>query len=299
MRGCVVGLVLFLLLFASCHRKQPGNVLDESRMESVLQDLHLARALASQRDSTSFYQEYYFLEALKRNRISKEEFDRSMLWYAQHADLLYKIYDRISQRLEKESSALGVATSNTRLYSSLSSQGDTANVWNGGSYYLLSPVGVSNRMSFRVVADSTFHPYDTYLIHFVSKFVYSEGQRDAYVGLSVTYDNDSVQSIVTRLYNDGDFSMQLLSEGRRIKHVDGFVYLNAHCSDKPKLLFLMNPSLIRFHKPEMAKPKVEEAPADTLKRDSLKVVDADSSRRKLKIDNSCHLKPIPVRKMMR
>lgn len=297
MSGRVVGLVLFLLLFASCHRKQPGGVLDEKKMESVLQDLHLARALASQRDSTSFYQEYYFLEALKRNHVSRDEFDKSMLWYSQHADLLYKIYDRISLRLEKEASALGVATSNTRLYASLGSQGDTANVWNGRSYYLLSPVGVSNRMSFRVEADSSFYPHDTYLIHFVSKFVYSEGQRDAYVGLSVTYDNDSVQSIVTRLYNDGDFSLQLLSADRRIKHVDGFVYLNAHCSEKPKLLFLTNPSLIRFHRQEVAKPKVEKAPADTLRLDSLKVVDMDSSGKKPKLNISRHLKPVPVRKM--
>ena len=298
LRKFIVSSLLVLLAFSSCHKKQPSGILGESQMETVLQDFHLAKVMATQKDSSAFYREYYFQEILKKNHISQKDFDKSMLWYSQHADLLYKIYDRINLRLEKETKALGAVTSDTHLYSSLTNKGDTANIWNSRSYYLLSPVGLNNRMSFRINADTFFYPYDTYLLHFVSKFVYIEGQRDAQVGLSVTYDNDSVQSIVTRAYNDGEFSLQLLTEDRKIKHIDGFVYLNVRNSGKPKLMFVMNPSLIRFHRPKVMEREKGTSQQDSLMSDSVRSVNVDSSKRHLDLKISIHEKPIPVRKIL-
>ena len=267
MRLLIACFLLTIMCFSSCHRKQPNGVLSEQEMEAVLEDFHLAKSLASQKDSSDFYREYYFRIMLKKHGISQKEFDTSLEWYAQHSEELYKIYSRIHTRLEREMSALGVATSQTNIYASLSHEGDTANIWKGGDYYLLSPQGVSNRMTFRVEADSTFHPGDIYLIHFNTKFVFSQGPRDAYISFALVYDNDSVQCITSRIYRDGEFSLQHVSGNQPLKCVEGFVYLNASTESRPALLFITQPALIRFHDRTRADTS---ASTDIVKTDSLK-----------------------------
>ena len=80
MRLLIACFLLTIMCFSSCHRKQPNGVLSEQEMEAVLEDFHLAKSLASQKDSSDFYREYYFRIMLKKHGISQKEFDTSLEW---------------------------------------------------------------------------------------------------------------------------------------------------------------------------------------------------------------------------
>ena len=294
-----VVLLFIIAMMASCHHKQPSGVLSESNMQKVLYEYHLSKAMAYQTDRVEYYKRYYFLEVLKKHKLSEESFEKSLLWYSQHTDLLYKIYENINKKLKRESMALGVVTSDTHYYSSLSNKGDTANIWSGRSFYLLSPVGVNNRFSFRIDADSTSRPKDVYLLHMTAKYVYAEGQRDAMVNLSVTYVDDSVQSVHIPIHGDGEFRCELNTVDKNIKYVQGIVFLKGAYSERPKLLFIMQPAMIRFHhKEKETGPKTDDV---FFEMDSVRGINKDSlaATRDVERIPRLHAKPIPLRKSRR
>ena len=285
----------FVQCFTACVQGKPKGVMSESKMENVLYSYHVAKATANARlDSSTYYSHYLTDQVLKKYGVSKEDFNTSLLWYNRHTDVLFKIYDCISARMEKEASSLGVVTSTSTLYSNLTAEGDTANVWNGKSFYLLSSVGLNNRMTFRVKADTAFYPEDKYVFHFVSHFVYAQGARDAYISLRVKYNNDSIGTMDSHLNADGEYSLSLSTAKRKIKYVEGFVYLNAPWSDSPKLLFLQQPSLIRFHKQK----SVPKTAADSLANKTqipLHPASAKDSDTAAQMPVSIHGKPVPRR----
>ena len=212
-----------------------------------------------------------------------------------------KIYENIDKHLTDEAQLLGLENNATSTYASMGTKGDTANIWNGRSYYLLTSQGVGNNyMTFRIEADTTFYRDDRFLLHFVSHFVYSDGPRDAVVSLSVVYNNDSVGSMVSHLITDGDFTTMIRSTDRPIKAVEGFIYLNTKWSDRPRLLFVTNPSLIHFH--ETKEDREEIRRLDSIRKASkhlmIDTLKADTAERTpLKTNGQLLLrkKPIPHR----
>lgn len=288
-------LLLFIFTVSSCHNNNSQTIISQGKMENILYDYHLAQAIANQSpDSLSYKSSLYTNVVFKNYGVSKAKFDSSLLWYAQHTDVLCKIYDNVNNRLKKEATALGAATNETSTYSSLTNKGDTANLWNGRAYYLLSPIGVSNRMTFSIPADTTFHRNDRFLLRFRSSFIFSEGARSATVCLYIIYDNDSVSSVTHIINISGDYSIFLDATTRKIKYVNGFVYLNASWSKTPKLLFLTQPSLIRFHKKNLPIQKRKSKDSLLNKHPQLqKQPDFDTTKSILQP----HARPMPKRQM--
>ena len=288
-------LILALFLATSCHRKQPKDILSENDMQSLLYDYHISKAMASQTDSAEYYKRYYFLQVLKQHHLTEDQFNKSLLWYNQHTATLYKIYEQINKRILRESMTLGAVASESHYYNSLTASGDTANIWNGSSYYILSQIGVNNRFSFRIEPDSTVQPHDTYLFHFISKFVFSDGQRDAVAELYVTYDDGSVQNASIRIYGDGPYQCELRTSEKKLTAVSGFVYLKSEYSEKPRLLFITRPALIRFHEKVQ---EVKESPdtkmhVDTLRRNTDSIMPDPTVMDHRPVPRT---KPVPFRK---
>lgn len=292
-------ILVFSLLLTACHRKQPKDVISDAKMESILYDIHIANGMAKQQsDSSEFYSCFYYQEVLKNHHISEKDFEKSLLWYSQHTASLYKIYEKINTRLEHESMSLGVVTSDAHYYASLTENGDTANIWQGNRFYLLSPMGINNRMSFSVNADSTHYENDTYVFHFFSKFLVTEGPKEAIVNFSITYDNDSVQSLNTSIFGDGESNIQLLPVKRKVKQIRGFIYLGGQYSDHQKLLFVMSPALIRSHEKKENASREEQDKEQKLQVDSA-TEHVDGSKAQIKLlDDTQRAKPVPLRKRM-
>ena len=264
---------LFLFIMVSCGNGRPRNVLSESKMENLLYDYHLAQASASiHGDSSSYYDDLYKQSVFRNYKISKADFDRSMLWYTRHTDLLYKIYTRIDERYSQLSQDRNASRmSSSSLYNSMSGKtaGDTANVWNDRIVQMLSPQGLNNTYSFSIKVDSSYHPRDRFVWHFSTKFVYSEGRKEATAVLTVRYSNESTTTVVQSIYGNNDYDVSLTASDLPIKSIDGFIYLNERWTENVKLLYLSQFSLFRFHaqhpKKTNGSPLTDKERADSLK----------------------------------
>lgn len=94
------------LLF-SCSKfakdKRPEGVMLESKMASVLVDIHLAEARANvmnpHLDSARFYFAVYKDSIFKKNQTTKIEFDSSYNYYMRNVALMDKIYMEVIDSL--------------------------------------------------------------------------------------------------------------------------------------------------------------------------------------------------------
>lgn len=284
--NCLLKPLLCCLLastLVACKTKLPEGIIEASRMESILYDYHVARAMASvSADSVDYRMRLYCAAVYKKYGISEADFNRSLEWYTRHSDELFEIYERLDERFAKEASALGLSAGPGSELAKVGAQGDTANVWRGRSFYLLSSNYI-NRMSFVQKADTAYRPGDRIEWRFNVRWVYREGYKAAKAVLAVRYDNDSTATVTQHIYNSGVQSVAIKTEKRKIKEVSGLIYQCAEWSDKPKLLLISAPALIRFHEkaPLPAPDSLTASPArpDSLATDTAARPAPDSLRR--------------------
>lgn len=294
-----LSILLLMLSLTSCTVRRPHGILSKSKLEKVLYDYHLARMMGMLSGDSADFREHLYTDAvLQKYNITQAELDTTLLWYSRHTDDLYNVYENVQKRLDVEARTLGTATSASNIFAQLSSTGDTANVWNGGTSYILTSKNFNNRFSFYLRADTSFYPEDRFLWHFNSHFVFSSGSRNATASLSVWYDNDSVSSQTQRVFGEGDFSIEVKAvAGHKIKAVSGFVYLNVPWSEDQKLMIITQPSLVRYHKLKPAKPVKGEVSSDTTNT-AVKPLLSDSAKKSDTIlpRPMSHHRPVPVMK---
>lgn len=101
MRCTAVWVLVCLLLFSGCDSR-PSDVLSRDKMADVLFDVHKADAtidVSAPYKGVADKQEYYN-SVFRKWGVTKEEFDRSLDWYAEHPDLLLAIYDTLRSRAD-------------------------------------------------------------------------------------------------------------------------------------------------------------------------------------------------------
>ena len=255
-------------------------------MEDILVDYHVAKAMAMQsvrHDMTRSYQTALYIDAvLAKYGVSKAQVDSSLVYYYTRADRFEPIYKRVSERLEEQALTYGANDSEIGKYANAT--GDTANIWSGRTATLMLPHSPYNRWDFELQGDSLFKRGDSFLMQFVSDYMYqNSGSRNGILYVAVEY-NDTTISKQSR------FSSSTLNrldipprDDKDIKSIRGFFYLNtddAPAVTSARLLFLNNVQLIRFHKKEDETKKNSLPPADAggpLTTDSLSL--GDSLRR--------------------
>ena len=131
------------MLIAACKPTVPKDIIQPEDMEDLLCDYYLAKAMGMQlgdRDENSDYRQNLYVEgAFRKHGVTQAEFDSSMVYYYAHANYLEDIYQRVSERLEKQAMALGANEGELGRYAVLNANGDTANIWAGRTNILLSP----------------------------------------------------------------------------------------------------------------------------------------------------------------
>lgn len=258
-----------LLILASCIPTTPSQYIQPDDMEDILVDYHLVRALAHNSDvsydSIPFFQAKCLQSVFRKHGITQEQFDSSMVYYYTRADRFQAIYKRVAERLEERALILGATEGEIGKYASLNATGDTANIWADRTRMAMMPTPPYNRWDFRLDVDSTYQRGDSFLLQFMSDYVYQDGSKNGVVYLACTYEDDNgrdttisrnlhfLSSGITQLnipaYDDGD-----------LKELRGFFYLGDG-NDRTttvRLLFLSNVQFIRFHK------KHEETKKDSL-----------------------------------
>ena len=258
----IIGVVI---LTVSCKPQVPKGVIQPDKMEDVLVDYHLAKAMATQNYDPSvdrdYRQQLYIAAVFRKHGITQADFDSSMIYYYSRADKLSKMYRRVSDRLDKKALSLGATEGAIGRYASLNSNGDTANIWTGNLNFLLSPIPPRNRVDFEIEVDSTFRKGDTFLLQFYSDYVYQSGMKEGMVLMSIDYEGDTIVSRFTHFTVSG--INQLRFEGLADlmpKRLRGFFYLGGGntATTTLRLLYLRQVQLIRFHRPEEAKKADEK-----------------------------------------
>lgn len=253
--GIIVGIAL---LVGSCKPGTPSEFIQPDDMEDILVDYHLARAVADKGEGTyeesNYRQALYIESVLQKHGYTKAQFDSSLIYYYTRADRFVDIYTRVAERLEEQALLLGATEGEIGKYASLNATGDTANIWAEKTVLAMMPLPPYNRREFTIDVDTTYKPGDSFLMQFMSDYMYQDGVREGYLYLAVTYDNDTTISRNLRFMTVGLNQLRIpeIPELRdhQINDMRGFFYLGEgnQRTTTTRLLFLNNIQLIRFHK---------------------------------------------------
>lgn len=239
---------LLLCSFFQCCDNDDA-IISASDMEDILYDYHLADGIASE-SKGGFDKNVleYRAAVLKKYGVTQEKFDTSMVYYMRHTDELYAIYQHISDRMQDDARNLGANTS-----ASVTSAGDSANVWNGMKTVVLMPYQPYNLYNFKLKTDSTFHKGDKLILTFKSNFIFQDGMRDGIAMLAIVFGNDSVVSRVSHISSNMKTTLQLDdNDSLGIKVIRGFFTLsksndNNSSSTTLQLMNIESIQLIRVH----------------------------------------------------
>lgn len=286
-----LAIVLLVMAMIGCRPSVPSEYIQPGELEDILFDYHMAQAMADENYSRSgeenaYNHHAYFLAVLKKYNVSEAEFDSSLVYYYSHAERLKTIYQNVVERLNDDAKAIGASVGDINKYSAYSATGDTANVWQNETDILLTPTLTGNRYDIYVKADTSYYKGDTFMLQFMSEFIYQSGTRDAVVCLVAKYEGDSIVQTVNHITITG-LSQIRIPQNRegKLKELRGFIYLNNSDlnNEAKKMLFISQIQLIRFHqKKQINDPKTtnEENKTDSLSgtRDSTRN-NLDSIRR--------------------
>lgn len=265
---CMMAALGMVLMLASCKPSLPSDVLSKGKMTDILFDYHLALAMARSEvgGAGDGSKAIAYREAvLKKHDVTSAEFDSSMVYYMRHTELLEAVYKDLSDRMSKETVALG-GNGSTGEFDNLSATGDTANIWNQASSMVFVPQPAFNEVSFKIDADSSFHKGDKLMLDFDAQFLYQDGMRDGIALLAIEFKNDSVAQAITHISSSMHYSVQVAdNDSLGIKSVKGYFLLSngGFSSDMGsqttlKLMFLDHVKLIRMH---AQKPVASSAPS--------------------------------------
>lgn len=264
------GLLLMACVLTACQAKRPDTVLSDAKMEDVLYDYHIAKAMGEEVSHTERYKRVLYIESVyKKHGITEAQFDSSMVWFARHPDVITQIYEKVNERLKAERSYIEhlVALRENKPITSL--PGDSIDVWAWLRIYQLSGMPMDNKMTFTLPSDSNFKERDT--LRWSVSFAFSGEAFDTLhapiMAMQIHYKNDSVIGTSVPIYQPGVQTLTLAGDTLgALSEVKGFVYYPRPHASRPLLLHRI--SLMRYHAREkdsldVADSLDTEAPQET------------------------------------
>ena len=136
----------------------PKGVIKRDKMENSLVEIHTAEAISETNFAeygSNAQKEKLAAEVLKKNGVTKAEFDSSLSFYSSRLDLYMKIYQKVTERLvaQKENLTESVLAFERTLMTPV---GDTVDIWNKSSQIVLEPGVLANRVH-EIKVDTNFH----------------------------------------------------------------------------------------------------------------------------------------------
>ena len=260
-------LITALVLMTSCGKEIPGDIIKPKQMENILYDYHLTLGMTNHLKNTEkeAYKKYVF----QKYQVTEATFDSSMVWYTREAQELAAIYERLEKRFKREySHTEALLKSRDGESISITSPGDTVNIWNKNEMVWMTEAPLMQRLTFEIKTDSNFHPKDKFIwdmdFHFFAK-------GNAIVGMSVTYNNDSVVGEMRQISQSGRQTICLTSDSAyQMKTMNGFIYIPNDSLQDPNIL-INNIKLMRYHREQ----------TDSVSTDSIPTLSAPSDNEKL------------------
>lgn len=262
----------FILLLYSCAPSLPSGIMDEDEMTDVLVDFHLAQGMAEAQGEDLDATRYKYIQTVfRKHHITEAEFDSSMIYWSGRAEEFSHIYNNVVTRVRAQAERMGLETEAQDKFASLTSEGDTANIWLGKDFACIVPTSVQCVYSFQMKADSTFRPGDSFIWRFKTQFVARSMNNEAVALLNFYYDTDTVASKSDLLRNSPKNELHFYPgkelDTLNLRSISGFVYLPPiEGNDPPKPLLVSEIMLIRIHK--KVKDVTHKAKTDSLATDT-------------------------------
>ena len=244
----LVAAVAGCFLLAACKKKMPPEVIKPADMENILYDYHLAQALGDEYSGEERYKRELLIQyVFEKHGVTEAEFDSSMVWYTRNMEELGNIYKNLERRYDDANKNLAQLYQ-TKKKNKIAS-GDTVRLWSERTMYVLTAAPLTNRLTFEVEADTTFHPLDRFVWQMdVSRL--TQGRSRLYAGLTVCYRNDSTNSVVRLLSGEGKQEVSLKADTLPMKTLQGFVFYKDSVTDRVTPIVLHNIGLTRYHAPK-------------------------------------------------
>ena len=272
-------LTLYLILltsyiFFSCSPSRPRGILSKHKMTDVLVDYHLAQGMAEAQSENTDIARYKYIQAVfKKHRITEAVFDSSMVYYSGRAEEFTHIYDNVVTRVKAQAERMGLElSSNQDKYATLTSEGDTANIWLGKDFACVASNPVQCVYSFQMQADSTFQLGDSFIWRFKTQFVGRSMNNEAVALLNFYYETDTTCCVTEllrgKLQNELRHNPGKALDSLNLQSISGFIYLPmSRDADQPKPMLISEMQLIRMHKKQ---PIIKETSvaSDSIDNDS-------------------------------
>ncbi|NDV64345.1 DUF4296 domain-containing protein [Bacteroides sp. 224] len=246
----ILSALLLSFCLSGCKVKRPKEVISEKKMEDILYDYHIAKAMGEHVSYTDNYKKTLYMEyVFKKHGTTGEVFDSSMVWYTRNTEILSKIYENVTDRFKKEQGFIDNLVSIRDNKPKISQPGDSVDVWIWDRIYHLTGHALNNKVTFKLPSDSNFYARDTLSWQVRYHFIDNEpDSADApWMAMQVMYTNDSIISDIRRIFNSGIHQVHLQSDTLGdIKEIKGFVYYPATRDSLNKLL-MDQISLKRYH----------------------------------------------------
>ena len=275
----IVMVATICLVCIGCKPTVPSDVIQPGDMEDILYDYYLSREMAqkpSGEGNSPYLRTLYYKAVLKKHGVTEAEFDSSLVYYYGHAEEFTKIFNRVSDRMQEYGKSLGINTNGMGgTLTHYSATGDTANIWRGATSVMLLPKAPYNRFDFEIKADTSFHKGDSFMLSFMTNYLYQQGTKDATAYIDVRYSNDSIASFSTSISVSGMSQLRVMECSKHdIKLIRGFIYLNRGSdeSETVKLMFIDNIQFVRFHKNESKNTQDSRPSPSTSRRDDLRPI---------------------------
>ena len=235
-------LILMLLpILYGCRLKRPESVLSPKKMEQFLYDYHLAQAIGQDLPQNEKY--------TTRNNITKEEFERSLIWYTRYPKELSKIYKRLSNRIDDEYKAVSKSLSQIEKKSFSIQSGDSVDLWYLDRTALLNTSAYMNKLTYHINRDTTFYKGDTVSLGLYGTFVSVDSvvSQYAHISLSAYYD-DGITTADTVIRSSGLVSLSVvLDTAKTLSNISGAVSYLDYTDNRNALLILSDMELMRYH----------------------------------------------------
>lgn len=274
-RIAVIGVsALMLCGLFGCGKKVPKDVIQPQAMEDLLYDYHLATTLSADLPYNENYKkEAYLAYVFKKHHVTEAEFDSSMVWYSRHSDEMTTIYQNLQKRMETTAEQLKKQTIRHSGEVSVSLSGDTVDLWQDRTLYWLTAYGLTNKLTFDLRADTSFHEKDRLVWEADFSFL-PKGKTSGRVvmGVNLTFSNDSTQGMTRVVSMSGMQRLVITPDSAfKYKNVTGFMY---YTGEEETSVLVSRIQLMRYRTPEHLLPVVSDSlaaePADTLLKDSLR-----------------------------
>lgn len=244
-------LSIFLLAscLTACQVKRPKVVLSDAKMENVLHDYHIAKAMGEEIPYNESYKRLLYIESVfKKHGITQADFDSSMVWFTRNPDVLTKVYEKVNVRLKAEREGINHLISIRDNKPKESLPGDSIDVWAWQRIYQLTGMPMDNKITFVLPADTNFKDRDT--LRWNMRFRFHNGAPDSMyapvMSMQIVYKNDSIISDLLKVYRSGEETIALHADTLgEIKEIRGSIYYPA--ARATRTLLADRISLMRYH----------------------------------------------------